>query len=138
MMSLPWFWGPERHRKAEAEAQETVARASHAGTRIEIETEIGEAHARIERVLAELLVIRREALPAALRARESVSANYVTGKMNLLEWVDAVRSTLELETEVVALCGDLALATASLERAVGTKLPRTPVSAAERGHDDGR
>jgi outer membrane protein, heavy metal efflux system len=137
MMSLPWLWGPERHRKAEAEAQETVARASHAGTGIAIATEIGEAHARIERVLAELLVIRREALPAALRARESVSANYVTGKMNLLEWIDAVRSTLELETEVVALCGDLSLATAALERAVGTKLPRTPVSSAERGGDDG-
>jgi outer membrane protein, heavy metal efflux system len=138
MMSLPWLWGPERHRKAEAEAQESVARAEHAGTGLEIETEIGEAHARLERVVGELGVIRREALPAALRARESVSANYVTGKTSLLEWVDAVRSTLELETEVVALEGDLALAVASLERAVGTKLPRTPVPATIRGGDDGQ
>lgn len=129
MMSLPWLWGPERHRKAEAEALEDAAKAGRDSTSIDVDTEISEAHARSASVIEQLRVVREEALPTAMRARESVSTGYVTGKLSLLEWVDAFRSTLELEAEVVALEGDLALSVAALERAVGTKLPRTRVLA---------
>ena len=60
-------------------------------------------------------------------SREALTAAFSTGNTSLLEWVDVTRSVLDLELERIQLQGDLARSIASLERAVGTALPRAPL-----------
>jgi outer membrane protein TolC len=48
--------------------------------------------------------------------------------VSLLEWVDAQRSVLELEMEVLDLQGEIAHGVNALERAVGAPLPRVALA----------
>lgn len=131
-MSLPWLWGPQHERAAQA--QEAVA--AEASTRdsegIEARSEITEELARLRSAEGQLLVVDDQALPAARRAIDALGAQYATGSVSLLEWVDAARAVLALELERVALGAELAHAVAALERAVGAPLPRVPFSSEER------
>lgn len=127
-MSLPWLWGPGRHRVLQAEEEEAVERASQDNVGWAAQAEVSEAHALLKASEAQWLVIRGQALPAAQRSLEAFTATYSTGNASLLEWLDIVRSTLDLKLEAVVLEGDVARGVASLERAVGTALPRSPLA----------
>lgn len=126
-MSLPWLWGPNRDRVRQAEEEEAAERAARDSAGLDTQAEVSEAHARLLALEAQLLVIRGQALPATSRSMEALTAAFSTGNASLLEWVDVVRSLLDLEMEMIVLHGDLQRGVASLERAVGTALPRTPL-----------
>lgn len=126
-MSLPWLWGPNRDRVRQAEEEEAAERAARDSAGLDTQTEVSEAHARLVALEAQLLVIRGQALPATSRSMEALTAAFSTGNASLLEWVDVARSLLDLEMEMIVLYGDLQRGIASLERAVGTALPRTPL-----------
>jgi outer membrane protein TolC len=72
-------------------------------------------------------VLNRQALPAARRSIDALTAAYSTGNASLLEWVDMARSVTDVELEAVALAGEISHGVAALERAVGAPLPRTPL-----------
>lgn len=126
-MSLPWLWGPSRDRVRQAEEEEAAARAARDSAGLDTQAEVSEAHARLLALEAQLFVIRGQALPATSRSMEALTAAFSTGNASLLEWVDVARSLLDLEMEMIVLRGDLQRGVASLERAVGTALPRTPL-----------
>lgn len=127
-MSLPWLWGPNHERIQQASEEEAAERAARDNVGLDVQTEVTEAHARLRASEAELLVVRTQGLPAARRSRDALLAAYTTGSANLLEWVDAARSVLDLEIEEVELHGELARGVASLERAIGTTLPRSSIT----------
>lgn len=126
-MSLPWLWGPNRERVRQAEEEEAAEGAARDNAGLDTQAEVSEAHARLLALEAQLLIIREQALPATSRSMEALTAAFSTGNASLLEWVDVARSLLDLEMEMVVLHGDLQRGVASLERAVGTALPRTPL-----------
>jgi outer membrane protein, heavy metal efflux system len=126
-MSLPWLWGPNRHRVRQAEEEEFAERALGSGASLETQAEVSEAHARLLALGTQLAVLRGQALPATTRAVEASTAAFSTGSASLLEWVDSTRSLLDLEMEMIALHGELQRGVASLERAVGAALPRSPL-----------
>lgn len=123
-MSLPWLWGPLSHRLEQAAAEAEAERASLAQVGLEAQREVSEALAELGALEAELGTVERRSLPAAQRAQQALTAAYSTGRASLLEWVDATRSLLELELEVITLEAELARGVQELERAVGTSLPR--------------
>lgn len=123
-MSLPWLWGPGRHRMAQGQEEEAAERAARDGAGLEAQAEVSEAYARLAAFEQQLLVVRRQALPAARRSIDALTAAFSTGNASLLEWVDAARSVLDLEMEAADLHGQLSHGIAALERAVGTLLPR--------------
>lgn len=126
-MSLPWLWGPVRHRARQAQEEEAAELAAKDNVALDAQLEVTEAHAVLSALEAQLVVIRGRALPAAHMSREALTAAFSTGNTNLLEWVDVTRSVLDLEMERIQLQGDLARSIASLERAVGVVLPRAPL-----------
>jgi outer membrane protein TolC len=126
-MTLPWLWGPGRERVAQANEEEEAGRAAQERARVDAQAEITEAHARLVSLEAQLRVVGAQELPAARRSLDALAANYTTGNVSLLDWIDATRTVLGLEMELTTLRGDLARAIASLERAVGAALPRTPI-----------
>jgi cobalt-zinc-cadmium efflux system outer membrane protein len=126
-MSLPWLWGPNRDRVRQAEEDEAAERAASDSAGLDTQAEVSEAHATLLALEAQLSVIRGQALPATSRSMEALTATFSTGDASLLEWVDVARSLLDLEMEMIVLHGDLQRGVASLERAVGTALPRTPL-----------
>lgn len=127
-MSLPWLWGPARHVVRQAQEEEAAERATQDNAGVEAQIEITEAHTVISAAEAQWRVIRSQALPSARRSLEAFTATFSTGNASLLEWLDILRSTLDLEIEAVVVEGDLARGVAGLERAVGAALPRTPLT----------
>lgn len=123
-MSLPWLWGPGSERLQQAQEEQSAELAERESIGVDAQAEVSEAHARMQSLQVQLEVIRLRALPATQRSMEALTAAFATGNSSLLEWVDVARSALDLELESITLRGDLARAVASLERAVGTRLPR--------------
>jgi cobalt-zinc-cadmium efflux system outer membrane protein len=130
-MSLPWFWGPGRHRVAQTEEETLAERAARDGNLIGAQAEVTQAHASLAALEEQLRVITKKALPSARRSMDALAATLSTGSSSLLEWVDVTRAVLDLELEVALLRAELARTVASLERAVGAPLPRSPVALEE-------
>jgi len=126
-MTLPWLWGPGRERLAEAREEEAAEVAARENVDVEAQTEITTVHAQLRALESELLVVEDRGLPSARRSFDALAASYSTGSASLLDWVDVSRTVLELEMEAAQLHGDLARNIASLERAVGTSLPRVSI-----------
>lgn len=126
-MSLPWLWGPLRHRVSQAEQEEAALRAARHAVELETETELVQARARLLSLEAQHEIVRTQSLPAARRSFEALTAALSTGGASPLEWVELARAVLELELELVALEGDLARTLATLQRVVGAELPRSAI-----------
>jgi outer membrane protein TolC len=126
-MSLPWLWGPQRHRLEEASELEASDLASAEGASLELQLEVTGARAQLAAFEQELVVVHSQAVPAARRSIDAVRAAYTTGNASLLEWVDTARSVLDLEMEETDLTAEIAHAVAALERAVGSQLPRIAI-----------
>lgn len=126
--SLPWLWGPNRDRVRQAQEEEAADRSVRDNVGLDTQAAVSEAHAMLLALEPQLSAIREQALPATRRSMETLTAAVSTGNASLLEWVDVARSLLDLELEVIMLHGEVARGVASLERAVGTALPRTPLN----------
>ena len=126
-MSLPWFWGPGRHRVDQAEEETQAERAVRDGDLQGAQAEVTQAHAALAGLEQQLVILSQQSLPAAHRSMDALGASLSTSSDGLLEWVDVARSVLDLELEVAVLESDLARSVAGLERAVGAPLPRVPL-----------
>ena len=131
-MSLPWLWGAQVERSAQAREEIAAELSTRDAADVDAHSEISAARARLASSENQLAVVNTQALPAARRAIDALSAGYVTGGVTLLEWVDAAREVLEFELERVALSAELAHSLAELERAVGAPLPRVLLTDEER------
>ena len=110
-MSLPWLWGPGRHRVSQAEEEALAELAAKDSATLDAQMEVSEAYAQMRGLEEQLGIVQGEALPAAKRSLEAVSAAFTTGNANLLDWVEVAREVLELEMEIVELDGELELPT---------------------------
>lgn len=126
-MSLPWLWGPVRHRVAQAQEEEAALRTTRHAVELGTQTELVQVQARLVALEAQHLIVRTQSLPAARRSFEALTAALSTGGASPVEWVELARIVLELELELIALEGDLARTLASLQRTIGTELPLVPV-----------
>lgn len=127
-MSLPWLWGPQGERVAQAEEERAVESSVRESVAIDAQSEVTQAHAMLASAEAQFVVVDAQALPAVRRAIDALAAAYVTGNANLLEWIDAARAILDLEMEKIELGAELAHSIAALEQAVGAPLPRVSLT----------
>jgi outer membrane protein TolC len=82
------------------------------------------------------LILRDLAAPAARRAVDAARAGYATGGADVLAWLDAARSSLDVAVELANARADLDRALADLDFAAGEHLPRAPLAASkEQSHE---
>lgn len=129
-MTLPWLGSGPRARMDEAREREAAEAASVREADAIVRQEVSEALARLVALEREWRVLRNEEAPAAERAVDAVRAAYVSGRSDLLAWIDAARAVLDVRTEEADVSADLSRAMAALEWAVGEGLPRVRVTSA--------
>jgi outer membrane protein TolC len=127
-MSLPWLWGPGSSRLASAEFRVRAERASVETMRLRVHTDAALALATVRAAERRYLVLRDIAAPAASRAVEATRAGYASGGTELFAWLDAARSSLDVEMELATARADLERALADLDYATGDRAPRTPLA----------
>ncbi|MBI5512193.1 MAG: TolC family protein [Deltaproteobacteria bacterium] len=126
--SLPWLSPGGRARARAAEERALSARASAAEAERSVRAEVLEALSRMDTLGRELATLRAVTLPSLDRARDATAVAYIHQRAELLEWIDAARMRLDAEMDDADLVAELLRAGASLDRAVGAPVPRSPVT----------
>lgn len=125
--SLPVFAGSRQlEYREEARAMERMARAELAEMRAEVDAEIGEHLAEMERQRTLIRLFRDEVLPQARTAVESAFSSYRVGAVDFMTLVDAQMTVNRYEGELHALLADYGTHVAELEAATGRELPAGP------------
>lgn len=121
-IDIPIFnWNPGGRGRAEAEMQQAAAR--YAATTGDVATAVRLAHAELEQAMASLAPLRESLLPLLEANVASATRAYERGAETYLVALDATRREQEAKLREVDLEGDVLRARASLDRAVGRKLP---------------
>ena len=126
-MSLPWLWGAAGDRK---EAAREFARAASTGVsaaRIPIDAEVVTAESKARSAAYRLQVLRDRTLPASRRSFDVAQSGFESGRIDLMTVLDARRSVVDVEHEIVMARSDLDHALTDLEAAVGTEIPLRPL-----------
>lgn len=126
-MSLPWIWGAASSRAESAGQHALAERASARGIRVRVEAEMMRALAAVEAAARRFVLLRDLTRPAARRALDAAQAGYSAGGTGILAWLDAERSSLDVEVEIQAARADLARALADLDWAAGERVARAPL-----------
>jgi outer membrane protein TolC len=127
-MSLPWLWGAARNR---AQAERELVRAASTNvdaTRIPLDAEVVVAEANARSAASRFQVLRDRALPASQRSLEVAQAGYESGRTDFMTVLDARRSVVDVENEIVMARATLAHALTDLEAAVGADIPLRPLA----------
>jgi outer membrane protein TolC len=134
-MSLPWAWGAASARARSAEQRALAGRAAASGARLRTRTDAATALTAVRSAERRYLLLRDGAAPAARRAVEATRAGYAAGGADILMWLDAARTALEIDLDLAGARGDLDRALADLDGAAGARVPRVPLPAPkEAGH----
>ena len=120
---------PVWKRKLEAGLEEALARQSAAEERrrqilAEIESEIGDAAARLPLLYRQWQLFEDVLLAQAEEALSSSEAAYTTGKLNALDLLDAEHVLFEVRTAAARTRTDHAITIAELEGAMGQRLSK--------------
>jgi outer membrane protein TolC len=135
-MSLPWLWGAASHREKSAEQRALAERAQADTARLRARTSVASALASVRAAERRYLILQDVAGPASRRALDAARAGYATGGVDVLAWLDAARSSLDVAVELVNARGDLDRALADADFAAGGRLPRAPLAAPkEQSHE---
>ncbi len=124
-INLPWFTGK---RRAEARRIEALLRADEAafdGVRLRVQTDVRDAHARVEATGKALRLLRDELLPKTSQTVEVSRAGYERGQTNFLDLLDSERSLRSVRLRTYQTLSMHESALADLERAVGRELRRS-------------
>jgi outer membrane protein TolC len=135
-MSLPWLWGAGSNRARSAEHRAAAERASAENARLRVRTGAATALASVRAAARQYLILRDVALPAARRALDVAQAAYASGGADVLAWLDAERSSLDVSIELATAQANLARALADLDWAAGEHLPRAPLTSLEEVHHE--
>ena len=126
-MSLPWLWGPSGSRR-EAEREFLAAASTNVGAvRIPVDAEVVTAEAKSRSAAYRLQVLRDKTLPAGRRSFEVAQSGFESGRTDLMTVLDARRSVVDVDQEIVMARSDLDRALTDLEAAVGTEIPTRPL-----------
>jgi outer membrane protein TolC len=124
-LNVPIFAGSRQLRlRDEAEAMERVQEARLKDLRAQVDAEIGEHMAELERARSLLALYRQEILPQAKANVESAFSLYRVGEVDFLTLVDAQLALNRFEQEYFGFIADYGIHIAELEMTVGRELPR--------------
>ncbi|MBI4700898.1 MAG: TolC family protein [Deltaproteobacteria bacterium] len=122
--TLPWLWGRAVGRSESAERRVRVEQAGADAVRVRVRAEVARAFAALGGAERRWLLLGDLARPAARRAIETSEAGYAAGGSDLLGWLDAVRSALEVELDLAMARADLERALVDLDWAAGAPVAR--------------
>jgi outer membrane protein TolC len=134
-MSLPWVWGGGAARARSAEQRALAERASAEGARVRVRADAVGALATVRAAERRYRVLHDLAVPAARRALDAARLGYAGGGGDILGWLDAARSSLDVDMDVVSARADLDRALADLDWSAGGKVPRIALSASKEQLD---
>ncbi len=134
-MSLPWVWGAASDRSESASERALAERSAADAARVRVRSDVGKAFAAVKGAERRLTVLDAGARGAAERALDALTAGYAAGGTDILMWLDAERSSLDVELDVTMARADLDRALADLDWAAGERLPRVPLRAAAKTED---
>jgi outer membrane protein TolC len=126
-MSLPWLWGAAGHRKDAEREFLQAARTNVDASRIPVDSDVVTTEANLRSAAYRLQVLRDRALPAARRSLEIARAGFESGRTDLTTILDASRSQVDVEEEIVLARSSLDHALTDLEAAVGAEIPLRPL-----------
>jgi outer membrane protein TolC len=121
-LNIPLPWGREAAGQREAAAQLGASQQRYDAARLEIEGALGEAVAKLRAARATEALLRREAMPQARAAFQTVLANYSQGRGDLTGAVAAERQTHEVELRSLQAQLDEQVELAAIERLIGGDL----------------
>jgi cobalt-zinc-cadmium efflux system outer membrane protein len=134
-MSLPWLWGAASKRTKSAEQRAHAERASADVARLRVRTDAAIAIASVRAAERQYVLLRDTVAPAAQRALDVTGAGYATGGADILAWLDAARTSLDVAVELASARATLDRALSDLDRAAGEHVPRVPLSTSKEHHD---
>jgi outer membrane protein TolC len=117
-LNIPLPWGREAAGQREAAAQLGASEQRYETTRLEIEGALAESLARFRAARATEALMRREAMPQARAAFQTVLANYSQGRGDLTGAVAAERQTHDVELRLLQAQLDEQVELAAIERLI--------------------
>lgn len=122
--SLPIFAGRRQYAmRDEAMAMRRMAEADLGGRQADVEAQIGELLAELDRARSLVRLYRDEVIAEARATVESALSSYRVGAVDFMTLVDAQMNVNRFEGDLFQLLGDYGKAFARLESAVGRSLP---------------
>jgi outer membrane protein TolC len=128
-LNLPVYKGRRYGAIAEAAARIAQRRAELARQTDQVNFQVQEAYARLQRSDRSVRLYEKTILPAAEKNVKSAEAAYVTGKIPFLSLIEAQRNVVNLRDRYYEAVADYFRRRAALERAVGGPLTPEPSAA---------
>jgi outer membrane protein TolC len=126
-MSLPWLWGAAGDRKNAERESLRASRINVDAVRIPVDSEVVTAEANARSAAYRLQVLRDRTLPAARRSLEAARTGFESGRTDIMTILDASRSAVDVEEDMVMARSSLDHALTDLEAAVGMEIPLRPL-----------
>ncbi len=126
-MSLPWVWGAASGRRKSAEERVHSEAAGADAARLRVRSEVTRALAEARSAERRFALLRDVVRPAARRALEATQAGYATRGTDLLSFLDALRSSLAVDLDLVEARAEHGRALADLDGATGERVARKPL-----------
>jgi outer membrane protein, heavy metal efflux system len=125
---------------AEARAELRKARVERGATAVAVRMELADARRDLVLATGQALALRDEVIPTARAAFDGTREGFTQGKNGLLDVLDAQRTLVEAEEELVDALEEHHAAAAEVERLVGRSLDRIveDVPAARKEPEDAR
>jgi cobalt-zinc-cadmium efflux system outer membrane protein len=121
-LNIPLPWGREASGQREAAAQLGATQQRYDAVLLDIEGALAEAVARLHAARSTEAVLRREALPQARAAFQSVLSNYNQGRGDLAGAIVAVRQIQQVELSLLKVQLDQQVELAAIQRLIGDRL----------------
>jgi outer membrane protein TolC len=118
-LNLPVYRGRRCGAVAEAEARVAQRRAELAKQTDQVNFQVQEAYARLQRSDQSVRLYQKTILPAAEKNVKSAEAAYTTGKIPFLTLIEAQRNLVGLRDRYYETLADYFRRRAALERAIG-------------------
>ena len=124
-VSLP-LWGDKYRAGIEQAADELRAHTRHrASARNAMEMEVQEAVVRLETLNRQIDLLDTVLIPQTEEALRATETAYETGQLGVLELLDGERTLIDVRSMRARYLSDLLIAFTALERAIGTRVPRS-------------
>src|ERR1700730_1808308 len=121
-LNIPLPWGKEASEQQAATAQLGAAQQRYEAAMLDIQSALGEAHARLKAARNADALVARKALPEARAALKSIIADYAQGRGELAIALDAQHRVHDLELKLLQLHLDEQSMLAAIERLIGGAL----------------
>jgi cobalt-zinc-cadmium efflux system outer membrane protein len=121
-LNIPLPWGKEASEQQAATAQLGAAQQRYEAALLDIQSALGEAHARLKAARNAGALVAHKALPEARAALKSIIADYAQGRGDLAAALAAQHQVHDLELKLLQLQLEEQTALAAIERLIGGEL----------------